>query len=78
MTTIPAVKRGQRFTHPHRLDVDWRPNAAAGEKYTDAPHAECIVTRLARGQVYYSDADGLGRFTSPLSVLLDSGVVFRD
>jgi hypothetical protein len=78
MTTTPTVKRGQRFTHPHRLDIDWRPNVAGGEKYADAPHAECVVTRVACGQVYYSDADGRGRFTSPLATLLDSGVVFRD
>jgi hypothetical protein len=78
MVTIPTVKRGQRFAHPYRLDTGWRPNVAAGEKYADAPHAECVVTRVARGQVYYSDADGRGRFTSPLTALLDSGVVFRD
>jgi len=53
MTTIPAVKRGQRFTHPYMLDMDWRPDVAAGEKYADAPHAECVVTSVQALAFYY-------------------------
>ena len=53
------MKLGFLFTHPHRLDPDFRP--ALGQTYKGGPHARCIVTRLTSTSVFYQHADADGR-----------------
>jgi hypothetical protein len=58
VAAAPPVKRGDRFVHATFLDPKWKPGE--GKKYADAPHAECVVTRVAQGIAWYRYADGTG------------------
>jgi hypothetical protein len=49
------------FTHLRTLDPAWQPGP--GQRYADAPKARCRVTRMTKTTVYYSYADGSGRFS---------------
>lgn len=54
-----SAYRGQRFTHKHFIDPDWKPGP--GEKYRDAPKAEMVVTGVSLGGVWYGYAEPPGR-----------------
>lgn len=60
-----TVARGYLFTHPRMLDVSWQPGP--GQKWADAPHAVCEVTRVAGGRVWFRYAGEGGRFVASLA-----------
>jgi hypothetical protein len=45
------IEPGREFTHPTKLDPDWRPEP--GQRYADAPKARCVVTSVRGAVVYY-------------------------
>jgi hypothetical protein len=49
------------FTHKHLLTLGWIPGP--GQRYGDAPKAECVVTRMTSTAVYYRYAATGGRFS---------------
>lgn len=51
------AKRGQRFTHKHFIQPDWKPNVEAGEKYRHGPKAEMVVRQVLGSSVIYGYAD---------------------
>lgn len=44
---------GMEFEHAFLLDRNWKPDVAKGEKYKDAPHEICRVTKVTPWAVYY-------------------------
>jgi hypothetical protein len=63
-------KKGDVFTHPVRIDVDWTPGP--GQKWADGPKAECIVTAVRGNQVYYKYVayqNGKAAFVTTISSL---------
>lgn len=76
MTTTPTPddhpKKGEVFTHTRFLDLNWKPQP--GQKWsTDAPYAQCVVSSVRRGRVYYryvGDAPDSGTFNDDLTTFL--------
>ena len=65
----PQMRRAEVYTDPsgadhvtHRthLDPTWVPGQ--GQTRADNPKARYVVSRVARGQVYYKGTDGKGSF----------------
>ncbi len=54
------AKPGVEFTHRTHLDPTWVPGQ--GQTRADNPKARYVVSRVARGQVYYKGTDGKGSF----------------
>lgn len=53
-TTVDVLpKVGLLFEHAFLLDRDWTPDITRGEKYKDAPHEVCRVTKVTPWAVYY-------------------------
>lgn len=66
-------RRGDRFTHDRWLSQEWTP--CPGQTWAaDAPHAECVVTAVRAGVVYYasteSGADNRGSAKLDLNVFV--------
>lgn len=49
--TVTPLRPGVRFLHARTLDPEWTPGP--GQRYADAPPAECRVTAIRQGRVYY-------------------------
>lgn len=45
------IKKGYKFTHDHLLDPRFVPGP--GQRYSDAPKAEMVVTSIRKDTVYY-------------------------
>lgn len=63
------MKRGDRFEHARQLDLTWTPGP--GQRYADAPHAVCTVTRVAQGLVWY------GGFVADEADMVEGGPIVR-
>jgi hypothetical protein len=66
---MATVKAGMTFTHDRIVDPDWTPGP--GQKWADAPRARMVVTRVAKGSVFFSYADGSNRWVMPRGVFTD-------
>ena len=64
-----AIKKGDRFVHPHMLNLEWTPGP--GQKLAkDAPHAVMEVTKVAGRCVYFGYAgSGSGGFVTTQEAL---------
>ena len=51
--------RGMTFRHLRLLSTDWKPSP--GQKYTDAPKIQCVVTRVTAISVYWQHASPQGK-----------------
>jgi hypothetical protein len=48
------VTKGDTFTHKTKIHPDYRP--APGQTWRGGPKAECVVTAVRNGAVYYAYA----------------------
>lgn len=80
------MRAGQTFTHDKWIEPNWTPDLAKGETYGKgcAPKAVMVITRVAKGMVWYDFASTSlvktrGRWVMPQTVFEERfGAVLAD